>query len=277
MSTTLEVQLTRQLDVVRNFSALLAGLDNAGDVMAALAEHVAEAVKAMGAGITIAGPEGFICIPQMNSAVAAVEQAMVETQAGPAIDAVVQRRVVKAADVTAAQFASRWPSFGTAARGVEICGVVAIPMSAPGRVLGAVQIYRRQPTLWTEVDIAAVRTLAGIASDYVSQLEQLGAHRLLAEQLQCALTSRIDIEQAKGIAAVMLNTYTEDAFVELRKMARMNNTRLHDVCALLVSPYRREPGPLPVVDPVVAATIDNVLHREVTVPPQTSPDVEQTS
>lgn len=277
MPTTLEAQVTRQLDVVRAFSALLADGVESGDVMIALAEHVAEAATALGAGITIAGPEGFMCIPPMNSAVAAVEQAMIETQAGPAVDAVVQRRVVKAADVTATQFADRWPTFGTAARDTEIRGVVAIPIAAPGRVLGAVQIYRRQPTLWTDVDIAAARTLAGIASNYVGQLEQLSAHRRTAEQLQYALTSRIDIEQAKGIAAVMLNTYTEDAFVELRMVARMNNTRLHDVCALLVSPYRREPGPLPVVDAVVAATIDNVLRREATIQLQTRRDVEQSS
>jgi len=275
--TTLEAQLTRQLEVVRDFSARLADLVDSGDVMFALADHVAVASNALGAGITIAGPGGFVCVSPMNDAVAAVEQAMVETQAGPAVDAIVQRQSVKAADVTAAQFTVRWPAFASAARDAEICGVVAIPMAAPGRVLGAVQIYRRQPTLWTEVDITAARTLAGMASNYISQMEQLGEHRRTSEQLQYALTSRIDIEQAKGIAAVMLNTYTEDAFVALRNVARINNTRLQDVCALLVSAYRREPGPLPVVDPVVAETIENVLRRKPTTQPEARPDIEKTS
>lgn len=267
MPTKLEAQITRKLGLVRSFSALLTDLGDVDDVMAALAAHVAVASRAFSASVVLTRPE-YRCLPAANATVAAVEQAMVAAQAGPAIDAISQRRVVKAADVTCEQFTVRWPAFGSAARDAGIGGVAALPMTAPDRVIGALQIYRRQPTHWSDVDIAVARTLSDVASSHLVQLERLGEYRHTAVQLQYALTSRIDIEQAKGIAAVMLNTYTEDAFVALRNVARINNTRLHDVCALLVRPYRREPGPLPVVDEVVAAIIDNVLRCDESVKPQ---------
>jgi ANTAR domain-containing protein len=64
------------------------------------------------------------------------------------------------------------------------------------------------------------------------------------EQLEQALSSRIIIEQAKGVLAERLKLDVDDAFVILRSAARSNRLKLHDLAARVV----REPKtPMPVI------------------------------
>lgn len=53
-------------------------------------------------------------------------------------------------------------------------------------------------------------------------------------QLQEALDSRIVIEQAKGVLAERYRIPPDDAFVLLRRAARSNRVRLHDLAAAVV-------------------------------------------
>jgi PAS domain S-box-containing protein len=57
----------------------------------------------------------------------------------------------------------------------------------------------------------------------------------LAEQLQTALTTRVVIEQAKGIVAATGGIGVDEAFEVLRKHARDHNARLHDVASAVVT------------------------------------------
>ena len=55
------------------------------------------------------------------------------------------------------------------------------------------------------------------------------------EQLQGALTSRVAIEQAKGILAERLGIGPEDAFILLRRSARSSRMKLHDLAREVVA------------------------------------------
>jgi two-component system, response regulator / RNA-binding antiterminator len=58
--------------------------------------------------------------------------------------------------------------------------------------------------------------------------------RQTAEQLQQALTSRILIEQAKGMIAAREGIGVDQAFIRLRQHARRHNAGLHDVARAVV-------------------------------------------
>ncbi len=58
--------------------------------------------------------------------------------------------------------------------------------------------------------------------------------RTTAEQLQQALTSRIFIEQAKGIIAAREGISIDEAFARLRQHARRHRAALHDVARAVV-------------------------------------------
>lgn len=66
------------------------------------------------------------------------------------------------------------------------------------------------------------------------QERSLREARVLAEQLQGALTSRVVIEQAKGALAERYDIAMDDAFERLRAHARRSNTRLADIAQALL-------------------------------------------
>ncbi|MGZ4389398.1 MAG: ANTAR domain-containing protein, partial [Gaiellaceae bacterium] len=55
-----------------------------------------------------------------------------------------------------------------------------------------------------------------------------------AAQLERALESRIVIEQAKGVLAERFGIPTDTAFTLLRRAARSEQMRIHDLAALVV-------------------------------------------
>ena len=88
---------------------------------------------------------------------------------------------------------------------------------------------------WAEQLLAGASATDGNPHDVITNL--LGMVESLREeneQLQGALTSRVVIEQAKGVLAERLGIDPEDAFVLLRRAARSSRMKLHPLAAEVV-------------------------------------------
>ena len=86
---------------------------------------------------------------------------------------------------------------------------------------------------------AAVRSvieerLADMATAYLANASRLQQQVDLSEQLSRALTSRVVVEQAKGVLAEAAGVSVDDAFQRIRVWARNHNTPLHTVAARVV-------------------------------------------
>lgn len=79
---------------------------------------------------------------------------------------------------------------------------------------------------------------ADVISNLVGMIESL---RTENEQLKGALTSRVAIEQAKGILAERLEIGPEEAFILLRRSARSSRVKLHDLAAAVVASRETPP------------------------------------
>ena len=69
----------------------------------------------------------------------------------------------------------------------------------------------------------------------LNELEQL---RVRTAQLEQALASRVVIEQAKGVLAERYRLDVEEAFELIRRSARSNRMRVHDLSADVVASPR---------------------------------------
>lgn len=88
---------------------------------------------------------------------------------------------------------------------------------------------------------------AEVAINRLVELTAILARR--AGQLQQALESRIQIEQAKGVLAERYGVTVEEAFRILRRSARSNRMRLHELAARVVeSPVTPEEIRTPTLD-----------------------------
>ena len=80
-----------------------------------------------------------------------------------------------------------------------------------------------------EADIIVARAFADLASVSIVQHRTATEAQRLNEQLSSALTSRVVIEQAKGVIAERAGIDLAEAFSRLRRYARNHNLRLTEV------------------------------------------------
>ena len=112
--------------------------------------------------------------------------------------------------------------------------VHALPMRLRGVVIGAANLFQINKGNLSDADLIAGQALADVAT--IAIHEQRSAHetRILIDQLNQALNSRIVIEQAKGMVAERTGLDMEQAFVRLRKHARNHNLLLSDVAQAVI-------------------------------------------
>jgi AmiR/NasT family two-component response regulator len=85
-----------------------------------------------------------------------------------------------------------------------------------------------------EADIIVARAFADIAALSIVQYRASAEAERLNDQLSAALTSRVVIEQAKGVISERAGIDLAEAFSRLRVYARSGNHRLTDVAQAAV-------------------------------------------
>ena len=99
----------------------------------------------------------------------------------------------------------------------------------------AIELYTHSGREWTTAELVVVHLFAEVATAYLQHATELERERRTVEQLQRALTSRIVIEQAKGMIAAQRDVTVDRAFVLLRKHANDHNASLHSVAEAVVN------------------------------------------
>ena len=111
----------------------------------------------------------------------------------------------------------------------------AVPLRLHDVVLGCLNLFMRDPVPLGALDVALARALADVASIAIVQDQATREAAVREGQLQHALSSRIVIEQAKGMLAEFAGVDMDHAFARLRSFARNRNRRLTEVAAELVA------------------------------------------
>lgn len=152
---------------------------------------------------------------------------------GPCLDAYRGGLAIASHDLT--QDLERWPTFAARALHVGYRAVHSVPLKHRDQTIGALNLLRTEPGEVSDRDAKVLRALADIATVGVLQERRVSDAATTASGLRTALTSRVRIEQAKGILAERNNLDVDDAFVVLRSYARSNHSRLTDVATAVVN------------------------------------------
>jgi len=129
---------------------------------------------------------------------------------------------------------SGWPSFTPEAQARGFGSVYALPMRLRQQIIGSLNLLRADTHGLDSASLVAAQALADVATIGILQHRAAEEHQLLAEQLQYALTSRVLVEQAKGVVAERAHIDMDKAFGALRRYARDRNQRLVDVARAVV-------------------------------------------
>jgi GAF domain-containing protein len=130
--------------------------------------------------------------------------------------------------------AEEWPTFVPAALTAGFRSVHALPLRLRDDTIGALNLLTGQGDELTDAELATAQALADVATIGILQQRAVQRAELLAEQLQSALSSRVVIEQAKGVLAERGAVAVDAAFDLMRNYSRANNLRISEVAREIV-------------------------------------------
>jgi transcriptional regulator with GAF, ATPase, and Fis domain len=209
---------------------LVAGYDVV-DLLHTLVEACVAVLGVEGAGIVLSDPAGALHpIASFDGWSERVEVAQVEAGQGPCVESFLTGSPVAVDDIDASE-----PSrFREAARAAGYRSVLAVPLRLRTATIGALNLFGREAGALGGADAQVARALADVATIGILQERAIRDSRVLSDQLEHALGSRVLIEQAKGVVSQTRQVPVDEAFAILRTYARRNNERLRDVAERVV-------------------------------------------
>ncbi|WEO78294.1 GAF and ANTAR domain-containing protein [Cryobacterium sp. SO2] len=212
---------------------LVAGYDVL-DLLQTLVENCHDLLDVDSAGILLANADNKLeVVASTSEANTLVEIMQLDADAGPCLECFHTRAVVSVPDIDIGS--SRWPEFCTTASAQGIHSVYAIPLRLRDTTIGTLNLMRNERGELNQYDIRAAQALADVATIGILQERTVRDASKLRDQLQEALTSRVLIEQAKGVVAETAHVSIEAAFALIREHARSHQTSLSLVARQLVS------------------------------------------
>ena len=199
------------------------------ELLTLLANRCVDVLDVSTAGLILVVDGTLRLMASSSEAMRDLEVLELQAEEGPCMECYRSGRPVVNVDLATAEAGERWPRFVPEARAAGFRSAHAVPMRLRGTILGALNMFRTGVGEMADDDIVAAQAFADIATIAILQNRASLRAQIVNEQLSHALTSRIVIEQAKGVLAERASLNMEDAFARLRSYARNNNLRLADV------------------------------------------------
>lgn len=198
------------------------------DFLGVLAGRCVELLGVSEAGLMLADSDGVLRVAASSSdTMNLLELFELQHDDGPCVDCYRSKAPVRAANLHDA--VDRWPRFAPEALAAGFTSVYAVPMRLREQVIGTLNLLRAPPGELDEDELLIAQALADVATIGILQHRAASESRLIAEQLQYALNSRVAVEQAKGVLSATANLGMDEAFAAIRSYSRSNNLRLAEV------------------------------------------------
>jgi GAF domain-containing protein len=226
----------REKTLAETFVLLADTLVDDYDIVDLLDQLVASTVNLLGvtaAGLLLDDQRGNLAVvASSDESTRLLEIFQLQTNEGPCLDCVRSGAAVSSDDLHDDH--ERWPLFVPAAINAGFRSVVAVPLRLRDQTIGGLNLFHARPEPIPGDDRRLAQALADVAT--IGILQRRSTHRStqLAEQLQHALSSRVAIEQAKGVLAERSNVGMDEAFSALRGYARTHNLKLTEVALAVV-------------------------------------------
>lgn len=228
--------VTREQRIVETFVELADTMVDDFDVvdfLHRLAQRCVELLDCSEAGLLLADAAGRLRVMASSSERSdALDLLQLQNEEGPCFECFHRGEPVSSQDLRRED--GRWPTFAGAARDRGFRSVQALPMRVRGSTVGALNLFRAELGAILERDVPLAQGMADIAAVALLQERAVRESQGVTQQLQNALSSRVVIEQAKGVLAERAQISVDAAFAYLRDYARNSNRRLGEIAAEVV-------------------------------------------
>lgn len=227
---------TREDRLVQAFVELADTLVNDFDIvdfLHLLVRRAIEGLDAAEAGILLADAGGGLHLMASSSErTRSLELFQLQNEEGPCLDCFHSGQPVTIENLEVE--VDRWPRFVPAALDAGFASVHGMPMRLRDERIGVLNVFGARPGTLADADASVGRAMADIATIGILQQRAIHQAQVTVEQLEVALTSRIMIEQAKGVLAERAGLAMDESFERLRAYARRSNRGISDVAQGLI-------------------------------------------
>ncbi len=235
---TPEKKLQRQAALAQRFVDLADTLVDDYDVVEVLdglMSSCLELLEVDEAGLLLNDAQGRLQrVASSSEEARLLELLQVQTREGPCFEAVQSGQTIIVPDIATTR--DRWPTFAAHAAADGFHSVYAFPLRLREATIGGLNLFGGETHALDPEDRMIAQALADIATIGILQQRSLHRTSLLAENLQRALSTRIVVEQAKGILAERGGLPMEETFALLRSYARSHHLKLSDLAHRVVYP-----------------------------------------
>lgn len=182
---------------VRGLSGLTTGHLPLNEMLTKVAEYAVRAIPgAEGAGLTLIADDRSETLVATSQLVSDVDAIQYGIRQGPCITAAAEATIVWSHSLGDDE---RWPAFGPQVAHLGINSALSLPLTAPKRVIGAMNIYATDKNAFDEHAANLGQLFAVPAALAVQNAEVLSRALAVAAQFRGILTSRATIDQAIGV------------------------------------------------------------------------------
>jgi GAF domain-containing protein len=199
--------------------------------------------------ITVLTPDGPDSVAWTDQTYLALDAAQYGSGRGPCLESAVAHRPVRAA--TAASL-EQWPEFCEAAEQAGIKACLAVPLllettgAAPGgparpavELVGALNLYSHSSNAYDPFDEALMRLFSTEATLAISNARRWQSLHDHVRNLETALISRAEIDQAKGVLMAIHQYSAEEAFAMLVEQSQNRNVKVRRIAQELLDSIRK--------------------------------------
>ena len=225
-------QMSATSQAIASLRAVFTAEEPLDDVLARVAHTAVDATAhADAVSITVLGSEAPRTAACTDPDVLDLDDRQYTSGRGPCLEAAHRRRPVRVAMDAKPQ---RWPEFVEAARRRGVRASLSLPLivesadTAP-ELVGSVNVYSYTATAFDPYDEHLMTLFTTAAGQAVSNARRWQLTRTTVDQLEQALTSRSDIDQAKGALRAVHGYTADDAFAALVEQSQHRNVKLHTI------------------------------------------------
>ncbi|SDQ69957.1 GAF and ANTAR domain-containing protein [Quadrisphaera sp. DSM 44207] len=157
---------------------------------------------------------------------------------GPCMDAALGGQAIGMPDLASED---RYPDFVAVARRAGVTSAASVGMPVPTRLLGGLNLYSTGGRSLDEESLEVAEIFASYAAVAVANAALLSSTAQLADQMRAAMSTRADIEQAKGIIVARTGCTAEEAFAVLAAQSQRTHRKVNEIAAELVAEAQGQP------------------------------------
>lgn len=213
-------------------AGLLSGQRGLEQTLVRVAELAVRAIPgAQGAGLTLLETDRPQTVVTTAEFVRQVDDIQYALNEGPCVSAALHGKTLMSGNLGGEV---QWPRFGPRVGRLGVHSALSLPLLLPERVLGAMNVYAHGKDVFDQRAVDVGEVFAGPAAVSVPNAQMLAQAELLVGELQEALLSRAQIDQALGVVMSRSGVSATEAFARLRSLSQSRSVKVSVVAADLL-------------------------------------------